>query len=284
VSATIVVGVDESTGAREALRWAVAEGAVREAQVVAVLAWGFLDQHTDALEGFNPDYGESDADAALGRMIEDALGPESARDVRRHIVCDLPARALLDTAANADMLVIGARGVGGFAGLLLGSVSQHCVHHATIPTVVVRDRADAAASGVIVGVDGSEHAERALAWAADEARRRRAPLTVVHGYQVPPIGGFPYTTMTMDSSLMPRAARQLLKRALDRIDTSGIEVNPVSSPAGGARAVLESAESAALVVVGSRGLGAFKRLLLGSAATQVVNHAPCPVAVIPARD
>lgn len=284
MSGTIVVGVDESTGARDALRWAVAEGAIRQAEVLAVLAWGFLDQHTDVLEKFSPDYTGADAEAALGRMIEEALSAEQASSVRRHVVCDLPARALLDSAVNADMLVVGARGLGGFGGLLLGSVSQHCVHHATTPTVIVRKGSDDPTLGIVVGTDGSEHARRALTWAADEARRRRVPLTVVHGYQVLPVGAYPYSTMTIDPTLMPRAARQLVKNALEQIDTSGIDITPISSPGGAAQALLEYTDNAALVVVGSRGLGAFKRLLLGSVATQVVHHAPCSVAVIPARD
>jgi nucleotide-binding universal stress UspA family protein len=80
---------------------------------------------------------------------------------------------------------------------------------------------------------------------------------------------------------MPRAARHLLDTALEHIDTAGLDVVPVASPGGAAHAVLQSAEDADLVVIGSRGLGAFQRLLLGSVATQIVHHAPCPVAVIP---
>jgi nucleotide-binding universal stress UspA family protein len=134
---------------------------------------------------------------------------------------------------------------------------------------------------VIVGIDGSDNAAHALAWAASEARTRTTRLTVVHGYQVPPVGAYPYSTATIDPALMPRAARHLLDTALEHIDTAGLDVVPVASPGGAAHAVLQSAEDADLVVVGSRGLGPFQRLLLGSVATQIVHHAPCPVAVIP---
>jgi nucleotide-binding universal stress UspA family protein len=282
VSGTIVGGVDESAGARDALRWAVAEASVRDAEVLAVLAWGLLDQHAAVPQGFNPEYSDADADAALGRMIEAALPAEQLSVVRRHVVCDLPAHALLESAASADMLVVGARGLGGFKGLLLGSVSQHCVHHARTPTVVVRTgRADASAR-VVVGIDGSEHAQRALVWATDEARRRGAPLTVVYGYPVLPIGTYPYSTMTFDPDLMADAARHLVKDALQQLDTTGVDVMPVTTPGGASQAVLEQAANAALVVVGSRGRGALGRLVLGSVATQVVHHAPCSVAVIPA--
>ena len=103
----------------------------------------------------------------------------------------------------------------------------------------------------------------------------------MHGYRVPPVGAYPYTTMTVDPSLMPRAGRRLLDAALEPVDTTGLDVTPVTSPGGAAHAVVECANAAELVVVGSRGLGALQRLVLGSVATQVVHHASCPVAVIP---
>ena len=177
MTGTITVGVDESDGARDGLlRWAVHEAAGRQTDVVAVLAWGFLDQHTDsAVDQFNPNYTAADAEAALQRMITNALPPELAVTVTRRAVCDLPARALLDAAAGSDMLVVGARGLGGFRGLLLGSISQHCVHQATVPTIVVRNpRDEPGSAGVVVGIDGSDDAQRALEWAVAEARLRGA--------------------------------------------------------------------------------------------------------------
>ena len=285
MTSNIVVGVDESDGARHALRWAVHEARLRHAGVVAVLAWGFLEQHNDALERFNPNYTERDADAALARMIAAALPPEQARSVERQPICDLPARALLDATKHAEMLVVGARGLGGFRGLLLGSVSQHCLHHATVPTVIVRNPSNGpATNGVVVGIDGSDAAQRALAWAADEARLRGTRLTVVHGYQVPPVGAYPYMTASTDPTLMPKAARHLLHTALEQGNTAGLDVTPVASPGSAAHAILERAAEADLVVVGSRGRGTVERLVLGSVATQVVHHAPRPVAVIPSTD
>jgi nucleotide-binding universal stress UspA family protein len=278
----IVVGVDESDGARDALRWAAREAAFRQVTVAAVLAWGFLDQPDDALAGFDPGYTEHDADAALTRMIAAALPVEEAQSVERHAICDLPARALLDASKDAEMLVVGARGLGGFVGLLVGSVSQHCVHHAAAPTVIVRGPSGGTAHDrVVVGIDGSEHAQRALVWAAEEARVRHAGLTVVHGYQLPLLGAYPYMTTSVDPTLMLDAAHELLKTSIDQIDTTGLDVTPLASPGGAAFAILDAASDADLVVVGTRGLGAVQRILVGSVATQVVHHAPGPVAVIP---
>ncbi|HET7720992.1 MAG TPA: universal stress protein, partial [Acidimicrobiales bacterium] len=134
----IVVGVDGSEGAATALRWAVEEGRIRGWPVTAVAAWALLDQrHVEPDAPFDPDYGADDAAAALAAHVSDALGPERSALVSRRTVNDLPATALLQAAEGADLLVVGARGLGGFKGLLLGSVSQHCLHHAPCPVAVV---------------------------------------------------------------------------------------------------------------------------------------------------
>jgi nucleotide-binding universal stress UspA family protein len=131
---TIVVGVDGSEGSRRALRWAVEEARVRGARVRAVLAWTYLDQPTG---GFDAAYGEPDARALLDEVLGEGVRDGADVDVERVVVCDLPARALLDAARGADLLVVGSRGIGGFKGLLLGSVGQQVAQHARCPIVVV---------------------------------------------------------------------------------------------------------------------------------------------------
>jgi nucleotide-binding universal stress UspA family protein len=99
-----------------------------------VWAWSYLDQ---PFERFDPEYGEDDARRSLGEALA-ALGDEaSGLDVEPVVVCDLAARALLDSAKDADLVVVGSRGVGGFEGLLLGSVSSQVASHAACPVVVV---------------------------------------------------------------------------------------------------------------------------------------------------
>ena len=129
----IVVGIDSSSGADAALRWAVAEARRWGAALEVVLAWSYLDQPSDE---FRPDYGEDDARAALETAMDRVGGAEGV-DVTLTCVNDLPARALLDAAGRADLIVVGSRGLGGFRGLLLGSVSQQCAHHAPCPVVIV---------------------------------------------------------------------------------------------------------------------------------------------------
>ena len=130
----VVVGVDGSEGSRRALQWALEEARVRGAPLRAVFAWSYLDQPG---EGFDAAYGEDDARQRLDRALEEVAGDVGDVEVERVVVVDLPARALLDAARDADLLVVGSRGVGGFKGLLLGSVSQQVVQHAPCPVVVV---------------------------------------------------------------------------------------------------------------------------------------------------
>jgi nucleotide-binding universal stress UspA family protein len=287
--AHIVVGVDGSEQSAEALRWAARAAALRSTTLTAVLAWGYLDQHhTIVGERFDPDYSSKDAEAALDAYVVAALGEGDASRVERKVVCDLAAAALLGAAAGADLLVVGARGLGGFRGLLLGSVSQHCLHHATCPVAVIRGthtaQADDGTPRLVVGIDGSAGARNALRWAIAEARVRGAILDVVHAWHPPYLGGHPYAVPAPDPDLYEGAARQVLHEAVAGEDTSGLSqpVEEVLTLAGSAAsALLEASKGADLVVVGSRGLGGFGELLLGSVSHQVAHHAPCPVVVVP---
>ncbi len=140
MSGVVVVGVDGSPGAQKALRWAAREARLRQARLRVVMAWSYLKQPDGA---FDPDYGEDDA----RRQADAALGADGEGiEVEAVPVCDLPARALLQSAADADLVVVGARGVGGFKGLLLGSVSQQVAQRAPCPVVIARGEERSASS------------------------------------------------------------------------------------------------------------------------------------------
>lgn len=282
----IVVGVDESAGAADALRWALAEAQLRDAELTAVLAWDLLDQHhAVAGERFDPSYGSAEAEAAVRRYVAEAVGDEAAAAVHTAAVCDLPARALLDASATADLVVVGARGLGGFRGLLLGSVSQHCLHHTTVPIAIVRPELEPPDPGgrVVVGVDGSESSQRALRWAIDEARAREALLDVVIAWHLPYTGIIPEPPSTFDVTSHKQAAAELVDRAIAAEDVVDVHVRPVVLRRQAAGGLLHQAAGAALLVVGSHGYKPFKRATLGSVATQVSHHATCPVVVVPSR-
>lgn len=140
MSGRIVVGVDGSGGSRAALRWAAEEARLRGARLEVVLVWQFPTMTTMPIYGVLPprDEMEASAEATVSKILDDEglADPEGFEAVG--LAAEGPAaRTLLDTAVGADLLVVGSRGHGGFSGMLLGSVSQHCVSHATCPVVVI---------------------------------------------------------------------------------------------------------------------------------------------------
>lgn len=136
----IVVGVDGSPSARAALRWALAQARRTGGRVRAVTAW-----EIPVYAGWMPMVPFDDLGAAAGKMLGAAVGEalelaEPDVEVRESVLPGHPAQVLVDESAHAALLVVGSRGHGGFAGTLLGSVSQHCVQHARCPVVVVRGK------------------------------------------------------------------------------------------------------------------------------------------------
>ena len=141
----IVVGIDHSDGAKAALRFALEEARLRRAKLRAVHAWKFDYLEAPGLMRTLPP-GEyetlhSAAEAALDATFKE-VGNAKDVEIERRVVQGAPAGVLVEESRGADLLVVGSRGLGGFAQLLLGSVSQQCAHHAKCPVVVVRPRSD----------------------------------------------------------------------------------------------------------------------------------------------
>lgn len=284
----VVVGVDGSDGAAEALRWAVHEAELRDHTVTAVYAWGFIDRyHEGGDRTFDVDFGEDEAlavlDKAVGRALADGGAPVP---VERRVVHDEPASALLRAAEGADLLVVGARGLGGFARLLLGSISSQCIEHAPCPVVVVRRPEPAreeTTPRVVVGIDGSEAAKAALAWALDEARARRASLDVVHAWDLPLIGHL--GALAFDPVMFRDVGQEVLDETISAAEAqaTGVDVHRLLARGPAARVLIEQGRHADLLVIGARGLGGFTGLLLGSVSHRVATGAPCPVVVVRER-
>jgi nucleotide-binding universal stress UspA family protein len=138
--ATIVVGVDGSDGAREALLHALGEARLRGARLLAVTAWHMSTMAYAGgglAPGIDPAVFEESASATLDAQLS-ALGDQAdGIDIERVVRMGQPAQVLVEEARGADLLVVGSRGHGGFAGLLLGSVSHQCAMHALCPVVIV---------------------------------------------------------------------------------------------------------------------------------------------------
>jgi nucleotide-binding universal stress UspA family protein len=147
---TIVVGVDGSETSRAALRWAVEEARLRNARVRAVHAWWIYPMLTDGLPTTDePERLDDEATERVQAFVTETLGEQPDVEVTPVAVQGMQAAAaLVEAARDADLLVVGSRGVGGFTGLLVGSVSDQCTHHAPCPIVIVRGaRAETASRG-----------------------------------------------------------------------------------------------------------------------------------------
>lgn len=287
---TIVVGVDGSESSLDALRWAVNDARRRRWAVKAVLAWT-LPYMVPVFGRFSDrEWLQKQAEEQLHDWLRQEFGDDPDVEVSGEVGEGSAPHVLLGAARDASLLVVGSRGRGGVTGFLLGSVSQQCAHHARCPVVIVRpgdtesDQSQASSPRIVVGVDGSENSRSALRWALEEARLRHAAVDVVHAWQLPHQGGYPIVgAFELPVGELEAGARQLLDRAVGGADTRGLEeVEPILVCGSAARAMLDTAKGADLLVVGSRGRGGFTGLLLGSVSQKVLHHATCPVVVIPA--
>jgi nucleotide-binding universal stress UspA family protein len=184
----IVVGIDGSPSSEQALRWAADQARLTGQQLHAVTSWDFPVPYDVPVTG-EFDWG-GDAAEVLAKTVGSVLGEPDAGRVVQRAVQGRPAKVLINAARDAGLLVVGSRGHGGFTGLLLGSVSQHVIAHASCPVVVVHEHRSHTGR-IVVGVDGSPESERALRWAAEQARMTDRELHAVISWHVPVDYGSP---------------------------------------------------------------------------------------------
>jgi nucleotide-binding universal stress UspA family protein len=138
---------------------------------------------------------------------------------------------------------------------------------------------------IVVAVDGSAASRRALAWAIDYAAgREETVVEAVHVWHLPYAAGYPFVVPVFDPGEIERAARKTLESVVDGSGAAavGVHVEPVLASGAAAEVLLDAAKGADLLVAGSRGLGGFTGMMLGSVSHHLVHHAPCPVLVVPA--
>lgn len=296
----VVVGVDGSTGARAALVVALGEAARRRVDLDVVLACRVSLPWTSGVPLVAPDVADLLADArsrARGWLEDartdpalDALPGIDDLHVRVVAVEGAPVRALVEESEGADLLVVGSRGRGAVRSALLGSVALHCVTHARCPVLVVRGRPaePSPAAPVVVGLDGSPESLAACRLAVEEAARLGVDVDVVAAYSmaeywtelrsvvVPPPEQIHDRVQHRADELMASVRQAAVVEPEARVPV--VRVHAVEGAAQDA--LVQRSRSASLVVVGSRGGGAVRGLLLGSVALHVAMHAASPVAVV----
>jgi nucleotide-binding universal stress UspA family protein len=272
-----LVGVDGSAPSLDALRWAVPVAERRGSPLRAAVAWQYP---SIAGTPFGPQELPSpeEMDLRSRESLERALSVEldGSPTVEAEVGRGSAAEVLLGLAAreDTDTLVVGASGADGKGRAALGSVSQRCVEHAPCPVVVVRGVEPPEQGGrrVLVALDGSAGARHALDWAIGFARDLDAEIVVVHAFGP---GTHPDVRADAEEALRTTWSEPLR--------TSGLE-HRSRLDAGDAREVLvrvAAEEEALLTVLGTRGLGPVRSLLLGSVASHVVRAADRPIAVVP---
>lgn len=136
-------------------------------------------------------------------------------------------------------------------------------------------------SRIVVGIDTSKDSSRALRWAVEEARLRDAQLELVHAYPTPDLTALPMVVTLPSDEELRIAATSILDELLDEVGgTEDLQIIKTVHAGGAASVLTQAAEGADLLVVGARGLGGFRGLLMGSVSQQSVTHSPCPVVVV----
>lgn len=282
---SMLVGVDGSEDAGVALRWAAACSEAMQVPLRAVWAWQYPADtvvRPGRLELADPEQVDAEMASQLEQLLGDVLGARANR-VAIEVERGPGTSALLRAASKTPgMIVVGSRGLGGFRGLLLGSVSRQLMEHASVPVTVVPSSTQTdpvALQRLAVGVDGSDHAANAVLHSADIAHRLDAEVIVVNAPE--PSGAA--RPPGIDPAHDPEVRRANVEQWCAPLRDAGVTYT-VSLAEGDPRTALLSiadAGKADLLVVGTRGLGTFGRLVLGSVASSVAQHSPVPVTVVP---
>lgn len=281
---TVVVGIDGSDSALDATRWAANEARARRCplRVVIAVAWPAGGQIGDPGLGR---YHSALVDAAreqVARAAEVAREAAPGLEVEQHVAIGFPVPLLLSESRRASLVVVGSRGLGGVAGLLLGSVAVGVAARAECPVAVIRGSVPAGPDRrpVVVGVDGSPLSERAVAFAFEAAATRGVPLVAVHTWWDTLVD--PLWEPMIDWAAIEGEENEVLAERLAGWCTKypDVAVERVVRRDQPAHALLEQAGQAQLVVVGSRGRGDLRGLLLGSVSHALLHRAECPVVIV----
>jgi nucleotide-binding universal stress UspA family protein len=288
----VVVGYDGSEHSLAALKWAAAE-AERRGRPLTVLhvldyvglipspmgPFGWPDAHDDRVTQV------ARAGADRARELADLIDVSAVTRIAR-----IPV-TLIEFSTDAELLVVGTRGHGELAGAVLGSVAFAVSAHAQCPVVVVRG--DSALPGpgrpVVVGMDNSPSAVEAVRYAADVAAAAYAPLIVVSAYRTLSSQAWAEAFAVLESDGGPHfdtVAREAAATAaangarIARAAYPGLDITEQALEGLPARVLARAADSAGLLVVGSRGHGGFTGLMLGSVSHALIHCSPCPVTII----
>ena len=279
----IIAGTDGSPGSGPAVRWAAEEAQRRGATLVLLHAFDadwVTDRNLAEPQVLDIALNHAEEVAANAELLARTVAPTAT--IRRSVVPGRPVPEILRAAETATLVVVGNRGRGGFASLLLGSVGQGVATHARCPVVVVSGRHVTPDGPVVVGVDGSAPGSHPLGLAFDQAAAHGCPLVALRAFRRPEPPWAPdiapsILNLEENIAVERRTLRELLDPWQDKYPE--VEVLEVVSRQEAAHALLDASRTARLVVVGSSGLGSLTGTVLGSVGLHLLHHADCPVMI-----
>jgi nucleotide-binding universal stress UspA family protein len=283
----IVIGYDGSPGSQDALRWAAAEATRQLAPLRIVEAFELVivarpsPGHVVPLEALR-----TARQKGLEAVAETIRLQHPGLTVETSLVGGGAVAAVLEEAERARLVVLGSRGLGGWSGLMVGSVASQVSTHALCPVVVIpHDPRPHAHEGptVVVGVDGSKASAKAIDFAFDQADAMHAQVVAVHAWTSPFLTYDEGASMLQfDEQKIQDEARLLVAESVAGAAADHPDVRWTTELVSGspAQALARRSASADLIVVGSRGRGGFTGLLLGSVGQSVLHHAQCPIAIV----
>ena len=288
MSSGVLVGYDGSDHADAAVEWAATEAQSRDTSLTIVTAMTVSVQSmrfggnliTPDLIGDLLDRTQEAVDA----RAEQVRASHPGLAVTTRVSLGTATSVFIDASEGADLLVVGSRGMGGFRGMLVGSVGVGVAANARCPAVIVRRVPASSASTVVVGIDGSDLSMAALDFAVETADRRGWSVCAVHAWEVPSydVLALPAGPPPMDVEWLEEGERRAFAESMagqrERHPSVAFEEVVVRGPA--ARAILDASDDAALIVLGTRGRGEFLGAVLGSVSQSVLHRAKVPVAVI----
>jgi nucleotide-binding universal stress UspA family protein len=290
----VVVGVDGSPPAAWALDWAAAEAALRGAPLEVLQAFSsdypaarsagpgepVPQQPTSAIQAA--------AEHGCAEAVARARGAHPGLVVTGRTVADDPGAAIVAASTTAELVVVGARGLGRIRGLLMGSVSTYVTPRAQCPVVVVRERPSRSLPElrVVVGVDGSADSAAALRYAFEAADRQKLGLTLVHTWDLDVDATAAALAWSVDWHQADEQERALVAEAVAGFaaEFPAVDVRRHVVRSHPVAELARQSVNAALLVLGTRGRRTAKGMVLGSVSQSVLHDAHCPVAVVKASD
>jgi len=276
VSGSVVVGVDGSPGSLAAVLVAAGEAVLRGRSLRVVHA---VDDAAGPPAAGAPDQPAAAADQVLAEAVGTARDATPGLAVTGEVVGGRPAAALVAESRHALLVVVGDRGLGELAELVVGSVAVQVAAHAGCPVLVVRGD-PARAGDVLLGVDDSPVNEPAVEFAFQEAALRGTAITALHAWGHPAAGplGDPRNRVAEAAAGETRLLAEALARWQEKYPD--VTVHRTVVQAGTRAALIEASRRAQLAVVGARGRGGFTGLLLGSVSHALLHHADCPLVIV----